>query len=97
MEDRFGAYPNFLLTKPYCLATYTDPRFAKIFYTRRPEIDYVRETVEEWVEEEVRSMADGNQPSSTQPTLSGEQGTESFWTAFDKQFLPEEENGAEPI
>ena len=34
MEDRFGAYPNFLLTKPHCLAPYTDPRFATTFYTR---------------------------------------------------------------
>ena len=32
LEDRFGRYPDFLLMKPHCLATFTDPRFARMYF-----------------------------------------------------------------
>ena len=33
LEDKFGKYPNFMLMQPHALATFSNPRFSKVYFS----------------------------------------------------------------
>ena len=39
LEDRFGKFPDFMLLKPHCYATFSDPRFKHVFFSRKPNME----------------------------------------------------------
>ena len=87
LEDRFGKYPQFLLLKPQCLATITDPRFKWIYFSGKREIEPIRETVVEWLKEEMTNLPQNKDvptPSITQPTSAP---VDSFWGDYDAHVI----------
>ena len=87
LEDRFGRYPDFLLMKPHCLATFTDPRFARMYFSKKHGMEPVLESVIELAKEEIEVLqpkADINLIAVPQP-IPAEIEKESFWGTFDKQ------------
>ena len=41
---------------PYCLATFSDPRFSWIYFSKKPEIEQIRETVIDWAKGEIEVL-----------------------------------------
>ena len=97
LKDRFGKYPNFLLSNPHCLlATYSDPRFAKIYYSRKPQMEQVRETVEEWVKEEFNALIE-EQDAPIASALEAQPQKDFFWSALDQHLEDDSEDNATSI
>ena len=88
VEDRFGKYPKFFLKMPHCLATFSDPRFARVYFRKKPGMDEVTETVLEVVKDEIEriELGDGETPRSPlEVEQSCAHGVDSFWDKFDEQ------------
>ena len=45
LEDKFGKYPHFMLKKTLCIATFSDPRFAWVYFTKKREMESVRSDI----------------------------------------------------
>ena len=83
VEDRFGKYPAYLLLKPHCFATFSDPRFSLIYFKQNREIETVREELMECVKNELAALeADDTETLSNTPNSSKESDT--FWGVFDQ-------------
>ena len=50
-NDKFGQYPTFMLMRPHCFATFTDPRFSSVYFAQRRELESVRENVMDSIRE----------------------------------------------
>ena len=85
IDDRFGKFPRFLLMKPHCLATFSDPRFSGLYFVKKPYMDEIRETVIEWAKDEIEVLQTKEQAretvSSPAPTVSK---PDTFWGDFDE-------------
>ena len=44
LEDKFGKYPDFML-QLHVLAIFSNPRFSKIYFSKKPEIENVRDSI----------------------------------------------------
>ena len=87
VEDRFGKYPKFFLKMPHCLATFSDPRFARVYFRKKPGMDEVSATVLEVVKDEIDriELGDGQSPlSPLEAEQSTAHGGDSFWDKSDK-------------
>ena len=85
VEDRFGKYPDFLLMRPHCLATFSDPRFSWIYFSKKPEIEDIQETVTEWAKEEIVLNCDDAQNHTSAESSSQPNDVDSFWGKFDTE------------
>ena len=98
LEDKFGVYPKFMLMKPHCLATITDPRFSWLYFSKKPEIENVQHDVLVYVREEMEDIAfetSEQNPSEQNPSANEE--PDSFWAAFDRREERPSECSADPI
>ena len=87
LEDRYGAYPDFMLMRPHVFATISDPRFAKMYSDEKNKNQTVRERSRQWVKEEIERMEIGrtdNLEETREPSGSSDNG--DFWGTFDKEF-----------
>ena len=82
VEDRFGRHPDYLLFKPHCLATFSDPRYSWIYFKRGPGYDDLNERILPLVKEELESM----EPAVLQPVqpLASNHEKDAFWAEFDE-------------
>ena len=53
LEDRFGMYPEFMLMKPHCMATFTDPCFSWGYFSKKQEMEQVQHDILDAVREEM--------------------------------------------
>ena len=84
LEDKFGKFPNFMLMRPHCLATFTDPRFSWVYSSQRRGIEPVREEVQNLMRDE---MAVHDQVTNAEPSvpLENRETSDSFWDMLDRQ------------
>ena len=85
VEDRFGKFPDFLMMKPHCLATISDPRFSWIYFQKKPELERVREAVVNWAKDEIEILQSNDEPKTPETQPSDTSETDSFWGTFDQQ------------
>ena len=76
LDDRFGRHPDFLLRKPYCLATFSDPRWSWIYYKQCQEMEFVKENILIMAKEEMESMEEDKE--DVQPPASTQE-VDTFW------------------
>ena len=84
LEDRFGHHPNYLLTKPYCFATFSDPRYSCIYFKESFGAHNVRDQITEMVKTELESMEEETSLCNASPNSTPDQEP-SFWAEFDKR------------
>ena len=84
LEDRFGRNLSFLEKKPYCLATFADPRFFRVYYSNDSRIEAAREKVIGWVKEETENSTQSESSPTSQPSDNANEPDE-FWGWFDSQ------------
>ena len=46
-------YPKFMLMKPHCMATFTDPRFSWVYFSKKQEMEQVQHDILDAVREEM--------------------------------------------
>ena len=80
--------------KPHCFATYSDPRFTKVYYTRKPELERIRDAMEELVKEEMSEDNDAPRQVAAEATAPAR---DSFWSVFVDQFETQNELENEAI
>ena len=78
--------------RPHCLATFTDPRFTKIFFSNNPRLEYVREKVVDWVKDEMVLMEPATTQSSTDTPQNKSTDEDPFWGSFDNENPTSQDN-----
>ena len=83
LENRFGVYPDYLELQPHCFATFTDPRFKNIYFSRKPEVETAKDQVLEWMKEEMRKV-DVEALDRSNASESNGSKDNSFWSILDR-------------
>ena len=76
MYDRFGKYPNFMLLRPHCYATFSDPRFKWVFFQNKPEVAHIKDEIIS----DIKVLFETAQPT----VVNNESANDSFWGSFEK-------------
>ena len=82
VEDRFGRFPDFLLLKPYCLATFSDPRYSWLYFKNRSDTETVNERIALMAKEELEAIE--TEEDNALPNPAPSQEADAFWDDFDE-------------
>ena len=81
--------------QPHCLATFSDPRFSKVYFSKKTEIVNVREAVIDMAKTESLMMETTSSPRPYEANKSVEK--DAFWGSFDKDDSISQANGTQSI
>ena len=81
--------------QPHYLATFSDPRFSKVYFSKKTEIVNVREAVIDMAKTESLMMETTSSPRPYEANKSVEK--DAFWGSFDKDDSISHANGTQSI
>ena len=92
LDERFLHYPDFLLVKPYCFATFSDPRYSWIYFHKdTPDSCHIKTQIVEIIKTEIEMMEEKSPAQNI--ASSTDNNEDSFWSDFDHQARSQSSQG----